>query len=45
MEGRALNLCLPDEGRARNSGGKLQAFACLVPTEAIGSLGTGYRWL
>lgn len=33
VEGRAVDLCLPDEGRAINSAGKLQAFACLVFTE------------
>lgn len=41
-EGRAVNLCLPEERRARNSGGnKLQAFVCLVlqrPEESTGSL-------
>lgn len=47
-ERRAVNLCLPDERRARNSGGKLQAFVCLVlqrPEERIGSLGRSHRWL
>lgn len=45
MEGRAVDLCLPDEGRARNSGGKLQGFTCLVPTEDRRGHWIPWNWL